>query len=429
MHFFLDTMFFLHWADIDKIDYLEVFGVSSATLVIPRITTRELDGHKTSHKSKRIRNKAIAGLNLIESLTSENKSLRANVELLLQTAMPQIDFDEHGLSREWNDDVLIASVLQHQIDNPGERVVLISNDTTARIKCREVGIETTSLPEKYQLPEQADEHEDEIRKLKRQIQRLENAMPKLAVYFAGTETGTGRFGLPRPVEPNHDEIAQIVANAKETAREYETSVLSELPSEPKLPSFGTPSTEEIELFKERCTNYSDWMRDFELEKIEFENRYRRAFRFTLEICNFGSAPATDVDVHIHFPDGFELFVEDDLPQSPREPGLPRKPQSEFEKRVGNINIPHHLGQMNFDHLNSQFDTFKLKKTNSYDLTDHFRSIKHGTSSELNELFLIFDTVESTKPFQCEYEITVGNLPDKITGTLNFVIEPETDVGE
>jgi len=422
-------MFFLHWSDIDKIDFLEVFGVSSATLVIPRITTRELDSHKTSHRSKRIRNKAIAGLNLIESLTSESKPLRTNVQLLLQTVMPQIDFDEFGLNREWNDDIMIASVLQHQTDNPDERIVLVSNDTTARIKCRELGIETTTLPEKYQLPEQVDETEGEIRKLKRQIQRLENAMPKLAVYFAGTESASGRFGLRKAIEPNLDEIEQIVGTATETVQEYETSVLSSLPSETKLSSFATPNTAEIDRFKKHCVSYPDWMKQFELKKIEFENRCRRAFRFTLEICNFGSAPASDIDVHIHFPDGFELLEEDDLPESPGKPGLPRKPQSEFEKRVGNFQLPHHLGQMNFDHLNTHFDTFKLKKTNSYDLTDHFRSIKHGTSTELNELVLIFDSAETTKSFQCEYEITVGNLPDKITGNINFVIEPETEIGE
>ena len=429
MHIFLDTMFFLHWSDIDKIDYLEVFGVPSVTLVIPRITTRELDSHKTSHKSKRIRNKAIAGLNLIESLTSENKPLRTDVKLLLQSSIPQIDFDEHGLNREWNDDILIASVLQHQQDNPSERVVLISNDTTARIKCRELGIETTSLPEKYQLPEQTDEHEEDIRKLKRQIQRMENSMPKLAVYFCGTESATGRFGLPDTVEPNLEEIEEIVATATETIEEYETSVLSNLPSETKIRSFATPNAEEIDSFKERCKNYPDWMRQFELDKTEFENRCRRAFRFKLEICNFGTAPATDVDVHIHFPDGFDLFLEDELPESPGEPGLPRKPRSEFEKRIGNFHIRPHLGQMNFNHLNNHFDTFKLKKTNSYDLTDHFRSIKHGTSTELNELFLIFDSAETAKPFQCEYEITVGNLPDKITGNLNFIVESQADDGE
>ena len=133
---------------------------------------------------------------------------------------------------------------------------------------------------------------------------------------------------------------------------------------------------------------------------------------------------------MHFPDGFELYEEDDLPEPPRKPGIPRKPRTQFEMSVGNIRaLPNIANQMNLDHIHNQFSTFKLKKSNSYDLSDHFQTVKHGDCAELPELFLIFDSFDVTKSFNCTYELRVGNLPDKIAGELHFVVETGVENGE
>lgn len=430
MHIFLDTMMYLHWADIDTIDFLDAFGVSSATIVVPRITTRELDSHKNDHSSKRIRNKARSALNKIEACVIDNVPVRPNVQVCLETSLPDLDFDANGLNPNWNDDILIVSVLAFHRDNPELDVVLVSNDTTARLKCRELGVNTVTLPEKYQLPEQLDAHEDEIRKLKRQIQRLENAMPKLAVYFAGTESNTAKFGLPNPLPTDEPVVNQSVEEARKYIEEYAAEANVDQLELAKNIALTLVPDSEINRFKTGCEKYPEEIQQFELAKIEFENRTRRAFRFAIEIRNFGTAPATDVDIHMHFPDGFELYEEDDLPEPPRKPGIPRKPRTQFEMSVGNIRaLPNIANQMNLDHIHNQFSTFKLKKSNSYDLSDHFQTVKHGDCAELPELFLIFDSFDVTKSFNCTYELRVGNLPDKIAGELHFVVETGVENGE
>jgi hypothetical protein len=55
----------------------------------------------------------------------------------------------------------------------------------------------------------------------------------------------------------------------------------------------------------------------------------------------------------------------------------------------NHNLEPHIHVPNFKPLS----TFKLKKANSYDVSDHFARIKHGQTEKLRQLFLIFDSHE------------------------------------
>ena len=51
---FMDAMIYLHCKPVHEINSKELFGVDEITLQVPRITIRELDGHKDSHSSNRI---------------------------------------------------------------------------------------------------------------------------------------------------------------------------------------------------------------------------------------------------------------------------------------------------------------------------------------------------------------------------------------
>src|SRR5690606_14834536 len=53
----------------------------------------------------------------------------------------------------------------------------------------------------------------------------------------------------------------------------------------------------------------------------------------LFVRNEGGAPAEDVDLLIHFPDGFELYTEDDLPEEPEAPRPPSEPLSTFQQMM------------------------------------------------------------------------------------------------
>ena len=67
-------------------------------------------------------------------------------------------------------------------------------------------------------------------------------------------------------------------------------------------------------------------------------------------------------------------------------------------------------------------TFKLKRTNSYDLREHTSRIKHGNAFCVQPLQLIFDTYEKAKSFHCDYQLYVANLTEPIVGQLNFIVD-------
>lgn len=423
MHIFLDTMIYLHCVDIESIDFPGVLNCDSATIVVPRITIRELDGHKTNHKS-RIRNRARSALTKIESLVSDSKPVRPNVNLQLMDGLPNVDFAELGLDPNWNDDQMIASALTFAKQH-NATVTVITHDIGARLKCTQIGLNAISLPEKYQLPEEPDPLEDEIRKLKQQLQRLESAMPKLAVYFAGTTEYKGRFQLEPPLTPDESAIRSAIEDACAVIQEIKLTVEGSTPSQNIA---GIPQSEVARFYLE-CEEYPSRIEAFELAKVEFGNQVRRAFVFRLEVCNFGSAPANDVDINLHFPDGFQLLELDDFPKVPGKPPLPTKPRTQLQITLSQFADPSRFIMPNLHLPNYYGSTFSLKRTNSYELTEHFHNIKHGESGEFPELLLMFDTVESARSFNCDYELRVANLPEKVIGQVHFIVETKPTDGE
>lgn len=59
---FPDTNTFLHYQNIDQIDWPDVLGCDEVTIVITRIVIRELNRHKDGPTSPKIRERSAAAL-------------------------------------------------------------------------------------------------------------------------------------------------------------------------------------------------------------------------------------------------------------------------------------------------------------------------------------------------------------------------------
>jgi hypothetical protein len=66
------------------------------------------------------------------------------------------------------------------------------------------------------------------------------------------------------------------------------------------------------------------------QKAKFEEVGTRTITLPIWIANDGTAPAEDIDVFMHFPDGFELIGEKDFPRAPELPRPPAKPKTRLE---------------------------------------------------------------------------------------------------
>ena len=51
-YLFLDTNIYLHYIDVEQINWDKIVGDTSITIVVPRITIREIDQHKDQSRRK-----------------------------------------------------------------------------------------------------------------------------------------------------------------------------------------------------------------------------------------------------------------------------------------------------------------------------------------------------------------------------------------
>src|SRR5436305_645554 len=64
---FIDTMIFLHFKQLPELKLHELFGVDEITIVVPTVTIRELDKHKTTHSSSKVKERAKKAIHAIDA--------------------------------------------------------------------------------------------------------------------------------------------------------------------------------------------------------------------------------------------------------------------------------------------------------------------------------------------------------------------------
>jgi rRNA-processing protein FCF1 len=431
-HVFIDTMVFLHCHPIQEIDLPKFLKTISVTLVIPRIILHELDKHKNTHPYRNIRDRAASRLKAIENcLTSESKELRSGVLLQVMTARPSLDFKEHGLSRDWPDDEMIASVLSYKQEHPSDRVVLISHDVGPRLTARHLGIETIELPESCRIPPEEDPLVKENRLLKNKLARLQSSQPDLIMRLKemSDEDEHYAFRLSRPASSENTDKTRVISKLRESFPELHPPCSKTVPLDFIMPMGDLNSIpgEEYERYNRNREQYFSEYEIYLASLESFLSQPSRTLELILEVRNIGSAPAEDIDVYAYFPDGFSLYTKKEIPGQPKEPNPPLQPRTAMQKLfyrqiVTDLRpIPGPL----FDaaHLLKK-DTFSLKKTSSYELRDHIDRIKHGYLFSIKPLYLIFDSYENAHHFGFEYIITAGNGPEPIKGCINIIVEKE-----
>ena len=428
-------MIFLHYKAVEEINFPELLNVDKVSILVPRITLRELDEQKNIHPQSKIRERAKKVLKKVEEWIKTEKPIRPNVTLKYYNLIPNIDFEKHGLNKNWNDDFLLATILQYKEDNPAQGVYLITQDSGPRLTALHLNIPSIELSHEFKLSIEPDPLEIENRELKRTLSKIQSAIPQLVVCFSGREKAESHacFSLEAPSNSIDEEIKKRITElTKKHPKRYPTNsehtdninILSAFALNHLLPI----PTEEYERYNKEVDKYIVQYETY--LKGSWENREiaKRTIKFQIEIRNIGTAPAEDVDIYLYFPDGFELVTEDDLLPFPKKPHPPIEPRTQAKIITESLNRFQDFSH--FSHFSipkpympqiGDISAFDLKKTKSYELTDHFKRIKHGDFVQLPELFLIFESFDSAKSFSCEYTIRPANIPEPLCGSINFVI--------
>jgi hypothetical protein len=178
---------------------------------------------------------------------------------------------------------------------------------------------------------------------------------------------------------------------------------------------------EVDAYREKYSEYLDKL-------ATFKTLPDRTLRLNIEIRNIGQQPADDVDIQIHFPDGFLMYSNEDFANEPFPPTIPQKPRDKMQIMVDQANkglgfnildIPRH-----FPNIPKIDNSFSLDKTNSYLLKKHFKRIKHGQLERIDPVFIVFESFNDAKSFKFGYSISAANMRETIDSTFHIVIEKQ-----
>jgi len=420
---FLDTNMLLHYPLPDQVDWPDVMETKEVTIVIAQVVFRELNRHKDKPESRRLRDRAATVLKWFDAfLDNPTRPLREHVGLLLLPQDPSLDFGKYSLSRDLNDDWLLASILQFQIDNPAEKCVLVTEDRGLRVKAMGQGLEVVRLPDTVRLPDEPDEIEKKLRETQDKLRRLENAVPDLELVF---EDGKGhtRVAVRLPVKVSTQQIAAVMAEVMERypkKREPYGHVSSSL-NKLAATLANTPVrnyNHQIEGF------YGDYERYLN-ELNEFGDKKARTFVLKIRLSNIGSCPATNVHVFLHFPEGIAVYDKDSFEDVLVEPVEPRAPDEGFGAGVAALDQPWSLVRPRMPAIDSPFANvsgWSVKRSNGYDVSAHVKESIHGLAVDLDSLYVMFESRQAVKSFPIDYELLASNIPEKLTGELHVIVD-------
>ena len=442
---YLDTNIFLHYQPFNQINWLEIVKAESATIVIPPVTSRELNKHKESHPHAQIKKRAEETIRRLSRLRDSGAHVEINkgVFVLFEDREPNIDFAAHQLNFSIQDDQLIASILMNRQEAPADQIVLVTSDLGLLLvsKAGRQSINTQKMPENLLIVDEPDPNLTKVKQLEQQIRELKSRIPNLSLAFEDV-TQHVTFKLPHPVSLGQSEIEEKInelkdkfpKKVKEELNDNAPLFQNEIGNESLLMAISKMdfiSQEEVGRYNNDLDEYISAYSQFMVSQVEFDNLKSRTFKLDIVLLNDGTAPAEDIDIHLHFPDGFQLLEEDELPNPPEAPDPPLEPMTIMQKLNNSMRYPYIMPSSIF--LDQPFSSPKLpqnvsspniKRVNSYDVQIHVQKIKHNLKEYFDPLFIVFDNFESANSFSVEYRILAANIPHEVTGNLHIIIEKE-----
>lgn len=411
MTIFPDSNIFIHFKPIENWDW-ELYINQKLKIVICMCVINEIDKVKYSANTNITKRRV---QDLIRKFNSSSLNVFNNIPFSIFVPDNLFElFHDANLDKEDKDDVFIASVLSFQKEYPQENICIISNDLGVQLKCKAYKIKY-EIPAMEYLIQEDDTLTKEIRKLTVELNRLKNLQPSLRLQFDNGETFK-QFDIKEPWKKYEDFIFNKMERLKmqypyiEAETNENPYVLSLLNLYKKTPDKVEKYNKDLEKF---YSDYEVYLRDTKESIL----KVKLTIVLNIDIMNTGSTPAENVDLYMHFPDGFSLINKDEYSSKDLEPLPPELSAYSLAPFDFNNSIPQFVYPKVSD---ISLSRFSIKKTNSYDVNDHFAIIKHNHLVSVCPLYLNFDTFDDVKNFEIKYTITAANVVDKIDGVLNVV---------
>lgn len=329
---FPDTNIFLHFQFFTELAWNEILQAETVTLIIPPIVAKELDKHKYNHSSERVKDRANKVTKTFAELLRSNGKIRPKINARFERIEPQIEFENYNLSKDSQDDHLIASILRFQNES-GNKAVLITNDFSLLVKAHQLNLKVFELPENYQTKSEENPDKKKIVKLEKELIELKVKLPNLKLVSIDNEEKIIAQTLSVDNFSNEDfecEIKKIKeANPQitETFKPKRTvrPIINGKPYPSDKVEFKLPSGEikqaslrSIEKYNAELEDFYNEYEKFLNEKIRIDNLRARTIKFQIKLKNEGTSPAEGVHVILNFPEEFKITTKEDIFSYPKE---------------------------------------------------------------------------------------------------------------
>ncbi len=439
---FLDTNVFMHYKPINEIDWLGILEDKHIEIVVARVVLRELDKHKDSHNRGYLRERARRRLHQLEQW-GDTAEIRSGVVVRL---LPKLELpnDTKDLDRDQPDDQLLLALLWYREQHASTSVVLISHDVGPRIAAKALGIAVKALDESLRLQEPPDPLKQELEEVKRENRLLKSAKPKLRLGFRYGSEFKDHVSLQITEPPPRD--LEAIERQTEALRKRYPHHPTAAPADPPVPGVGFASALEglLRVSEHDIRDYNERLDDFIIAyrrtlMVREDIRRSRALTSCLEIhlINDGTQPGDSIDVHMHFPDGFLLLEEAELPELPEFPTPPSKPRTPIDQPampglashmaslMPNARDYPDLTALNAFGVRGNVSDPDIERGDSYNVKVNVRRIKHATNEPLPTLCIAFESFSAAASFKIDYELRADNLPSAESGQLNIAVKKNT----
>lgn len=423
-HIFLDTNTALHFQRPDQIDWCGLTGCDRAVLVGAPILHRELEKQKFHNPSGKLRKRAGAYIKwLVEFVRDPAREVRSGTTWHFIPVEPPIDFREHSLSADNADDNLIASVISYA--PPGDPVVYVATaDHGLEIKLRHRKITPLLLPDTAKAPDEPDAQEKELHELRRKV--AERHLPNLVLITEGHGSRhpfkvRAQVTSPSAIPPVEIRRKYPPMHGPETFASEKIAALSPEVRYKILCATMCGLPQDVDAYNKERDEFFPKYDEYFSNLLRWEEHFALTVGVELTLSNDGTAPATDIDVFLHFPDDIILLEADDLPNRPKEPEPPQLTDTltRFASLTGRdpsslLRSP--LAYLPDVNVNSAVSANQSQRRINY----WSRNLKHGFIEKLDAVYFRFPNRQAVRSFEVEYEISSAELPQPASGKLHFV---------
>jgi hypothetical protein len=448
---FPDTNIWLHCRPLEQVDWSLALSDDDIRFVATDPVVRELD---TLKHAGRTRDRARRALRQIELWASSDRPtmLRAGVSGRYWFPETVPNAAALGLDPTHPDDLLVAYAHDFKSARPGARVVLLTDDSGPRLTARRVGLEPLVPPEAAREPIQVETPEQaEVRRLRAEIEALRNRLPRIALRLKEGTAGGTRIELPPAAADSLASKDDYVRRALEEAQAH-APIIAPPSSQAKEKSPPKQTTSRALDLAEIATQLSELNsgtmrihgseyeryasdREQYLRKIEqvastnwsILEENRRSAVIDILLGNDGSAPAEDVDIAIHVPDG--PVVKEEQPETADLPSPPIRPRTVAE--VLSDSLSYSLRPLAFDprslrglsHLGARSNVSRpiIRRSNSYDIRIHVGRVKQHQCLRIAHLVLLFPGEAGPRSLTMEYVLNSATLAQPVSGQLHIVV--------